>query len=110
MYEPILSCFSGSVSDHFAVNSAGYTIVQFSIQLWEDILCVDRSIRNISNSGSLHDVSNHKLPDGLVLRASLAAVGATDIFNVATAMLGTSIILPLFSHISEPEENQQKLC
>jgi len=65
-------------------------------------LSVHRSVRNISDSGSLHDVANHKLSDGFILGASLAAVSTTDILDMSTAMLGTSIILPLLSHVSEP--------
>ena len=105
-YLPVLSGLAGSVPDHFGVNGAWHAVVQLGIQLWKYILGVHRSVRNISDSGSLHDVANHKLSDGFVLGASLAAVRTTDILDMSTTMLGTSIILPLLSHVSEPEDKK----
>ena len=38
---PVLSGFSGSVSDHFGVNSARHTVVQLRVELRKDIKRVD---------------------------------------------------------------------
>lgn len=97
---PVLSCFSGSVPDHLGVNSARYTVVQLGVELGQNIGVVHGGIRNISDSGSLHNITDDKFADSLVLGAGLAAVGATDVLDMAAAVLGTSIILPLFGHLA----------
>ena len=96
---PVLSGFSGSVSDHFGVNSARHTVVQLRVELRKHIKRIDRGLGDIPDGSSFNDVPNHKLADSFVLRTGFAAVGTTDVLDMATAMLGASIILPLFGHL-----------
>ena len=56
-------------------------------------------VGDVSHGGSLHDVPDDELLDGLVLGASLGAVGAPHELDVATAMLVASIVSTLGCHV-----------
>ena len=99
LFLPVLSGFSGSVSDHFGVNSARHTVVQLRVELRKDIKRVDWGLGDIPDGSSFNDVPNHKLADSFVLGTGFAAVGTTDVLDMATAVLGASIILPLLGHL-----------
>ena len=78
------------------------TVVQLGIELREDILGVDRGVGDVSDGGGFDDVTNNEFSDSLILGAGLGTVGATNVLDMTTAVLGASIILPLFGHF-DPE-------
>lgn len=53
-----------------------------------------RGFGDVPDTSSLDDVSNYKLLDGLVLRDTSGAVGASDWLDMASALLGSSIVSP----------------
>ena len=55
------------------------------------------SLCNISHSSSLHNVSDDKLLDGLVLGNTTSTIGAPNGLGVATDFLGASVIPPFLS-------------
>ena len=77
------------------MNGAAHTVGQLGIELGQLVLGVDTGIGDIPHGGSLHDVPDDELLDGLVLRAGLGAVGAPHELNVATAMLVAPVIATL---------------
>ena len=76
-----------------------HTVVQLSIQLRQLITAVHTGVRDVSHGGSLHDVPDHELLDGLVLGASLGAVGAADELDMTTTMLVTTIVSTFGRHL-----------
>lgn len=54
--------------------------------------CIHRSLIDILDSRSLHNVTDLELLDGLVFRNTSSTVGATDRLGVATSVLGPSVI------------------
>lgn len=58
---------------------------------------INAGIRNIPDSGCLHDVSDHKLLDGLVLGDTSGTVCAAHILDMASAFLVASVISSLHS-------------
>ena len=56
------------------------------------------NVSELTDSGGLHDVPDDELADGLVLGASLGAVGAPNRLDMATVVLVASVITPLLSH------------
>ena len=56
-------------------------------------------VGDVSHGGSLHDVPDHELLDGLVLGASLGAVGAPNELDVPAAVLVAASIPPLGGHL-----------
>ena len=55
-------------------------------------------LRDVPDSGSLNNVPDHKLPDGLILGASLGAVHTPDELHVAASGLVASTIATLERH------------
>lgn len=55
------------------------------------------SLRDISDSSSLHNISYYKLLDGLILRDTPSTVCATDILGMTTPFLASSVITPFRS-------------
>lgn len=95
------SVFSRSDSDDSCVDSARNTVVQLIVQLWQDILVVDRSLRQISDSGGLNHVSDGDSLDGLVLWHTLSTVQTSDWLDVASALLVSTVGSSLLWHFSE---------
>lgn len=61
---------------------------------------IHRRVRDIADGGCLDDVADNKLLDGLVLGTATAAVGAADEGDVAAALLASSVIATLDSHVA----------
>merc|ERR1719457_444066 len=79
------SVFSGllrPVSDNLRVDSTRHTVVQLCVQLGKGVAGIHGSLRDVSNCSGLHDVSDHELPDSLILRADLGAVSAPFLMNL----------------------------
>merc|ERR1740129_1554666 len=95
----VLSRLARPIPHNLGVDSAGHAVVELRIQFGKLVARVDAGLRDIPNGSSLHDVPDHKLPDRLVLRDTLGAVGATDVLDVAPAVLVTSVVPPLRSHL-----------
>ena len=81
------------------MDGAAHTVGQLGIELRQLVLGVHAGVGDVSHGGSLHDVPDDELLDGLVLGAGLGAVGAPDELDMATAMLVTSIVSTLGSHL-----------
>ncbi len=96
---PVLPGLAGPVPDDLGVNRARHAVVELGVELREDVGAVHGGIGDVSDGGSLDDVPDDKLPDGLVLGAGLAAVGATDVLHVSTAMLIAAVVPPLLGHL-----------
>ena len=56
-------------------------------------------ISELTDSGGLHDVPDDELADGLVLGASLGAVGAPHELDMATTVLVPAVVTALGSHL-----------
>jgi len=95
---PDLSVFTGAVTNYFAVDSAGDTIVQLGIQLRQLELRVDAGFSDIPDSSSLNNVADDELLDGLVLGNTTSAVGAANGIGVAAAVFGSSVIAAFAGH------------
>jgi hypothetical protein len=95
---PVLAGFSGPVPDHLGVNGAGDAVVQLGIKLRELVRRIDRRFRDVSDGSSLHDVPDDELANGLVLGASPGTICASDIVDVATAVLGSACVASFDRH------------
>ena len=80
------------------MNGARDTVVQLGVELGQSVASVHAVVGDIPDSRGLDDVPDHELADGLVLRASLGAVGAPNRLDMATVVLVASVITPLLSH------------
>ena len=94
--DPAIS--AGSHPHDMGVNSTGDAVLHLGVQLGQSVPIIDAGFLNISNSSLLHNVPHKKSLDCLVLRAALAAVGAANEFDVATAVLVAATVPALESH------------
>ena len=69
------------------------TVYDLDVELWESVLGVDGSIRDVTDGSSLYDVSDGESLDGLVLGNSSRAVGASHKGDVASAVLVSTAVL-----------------
>ena len=99
-WSPVLSGFSAPVPDDFGVNGARDTVVQLGVELGQSVASVHAVVGDIPDSRGLDDVPDHELADGLVLGASLGAVGAPDGLDVPTVVLVASVVPALLSHLA----------
>lgn len=68
------------------------------VKLWESILGVDRGVRDISNGSRFDHVSDCESLDGLVLRDTSGAVGASNWLGMTTSVLVSPVVSSLQSH------------
>jgi hypothetical protein len=101
---PVLAGFLGPVPDDLGVDGARDAVVELCVQLRELVAGVDGSLGDVSDGCGLNDVPDDELPDGLVLGAGASAVGATNVVDVAAAVLGTASVASLGGHL-EPSLN-----
>ena len=87
-----------SNSDNVRVDSTRNTVLHLCIQLGKSIQLIDAGFLNISHSCLLNNVPHQKPLNGLVLRATFAAVGAANELNMTAAMLVSSTIPALERH------------
>ena len=80
------------------MDSARDTVVSLEVQLGEDVLLVDRGLRDITDGSSLNHVSDGVSLDGLVLRNHSSAVRAADGGDVTSTLLVTSVGSSLLRH------------
>ena len=80
------------------MDSAGNAVVQLGVQFGEGIASVDAVVSDIPDGCSLDNVPDDKLADGLVLGASLGAVGAPDGLHMAPVVLVAPVVTPLLGH------------
>ena len=81
------------------MNSAANTVGQLSVELGQLVLGVDTGVGDIPHGGSLHDVPDDELLDGLVLGAGLGAVGAPHELDMAPAVFVAPVITTLGGHL-----------
>ena len=60
------------------MDSAGDAVVELGIQLGQGVASVHRGLGYVSDGGSLNNIPDDELSDGLVLGASLGAVSASE--------------------------------
>lgn len=89
---------SRSDSDDSGVDSARNTVVQLVVQLWQSVLLVHRSFRQVSNGSGLNHVSDGHSLDGLVLRNTSSAVQASDWLDVTSTLLVSTVGSSLLWH------------
>lgn len=65
------------------------------LYVFVSLTLISASLVDISNSGGLDDVADNELFDGLVLGHTTSAVGAVDVDDVSSTVLGTATISPL---------------
>jgi len=87
------------------MNGAAYTVGQLGVELGQLVLGVHAGVRDVSHGGRLHDVPDDELLDSLVLGAGLGAVGAAHKLDMAAAVLVTSVITTLGSHLCNLNTN-----
>lgn len=92
------SVLSGSDSDNSGVNGTRNTVVQLVVQLWQSILRVHRSLRQVSHGSSLHHVSDGDSFDGLVLWHTSGTVQTSDWLDVASTLLVSTVGSSLLWH------------
>lgn len=63
----------------------------------QSLTVVDRGLGDISDGGSLDDISHDELLDRLILGHASGAVGASDSLHVAAALLASSSVSSLGS-------------
>ena len=84
---------------YLGVDSAAHTVGQLGVQLGQLVLGVHTRVGDVPHGGSLHDVPDHELLDGLVLGAGLGAVGAPHELDVATTVLVAAVVTALGGHL-----------
>lgn len=67
-------------------------ICQQPLKTRQILTSIDRCLGNVTNSGSLYDVSDNKLLDRLILWNATCTVGASDWLDVPTVVFTTSSI------------------
>ena len=72
--------------------------MELHVDFREDVTLIYTLLANISQGSGLNNVPDNELLDGLVLGHASRAVGASEEFDVATAVLVTSSITPLLGH------------
>jgi hypothetical protein len=98
---PVLPRLPGPVPHDFAVDRARDAVVQFGIEFRERVAGVDGRVGDVPDSGGLDNVADDKLPDGLVLGDGLGAVDATDVADVAAAVLSAAVVAALRGHLKQ---------
>lgn len=91
---------SGSDSDDSGVDGTRDTVVQLVVQLWQSVLLVDRSLRQVSHGSSLNHVSDGDSLDGLVLWHTSGAVQASHGLDVTSALLVSTVGSSLLWHLA----------
>ena len=81
------------------MDGAAHTVGQLGVQLWQLVAAVHAGVGDVPDGGGLHDVPDDELLDGLVLGASLGAVGAADELDMTTTMLVTTIVSTFGRHL-----------
>lgn len=71
--------------------------MQLGVQLGQLIRLIVTGLRDIANSSSFHDVTDHKFLNGLVLGDTARTVGAAYRVDMATAVFGASTVSALAS-------------
>ena len=83
------------------MDGAADAVVKLGVQLGKLVAAVDTGVGDVPDGGGLHDVPDDELLNGLVLGASLGAVGAADELDVSTSMLVTSVVPALGGHLDD---------
>lgn len=68
--------------------------MELGVQLGQRVRLVDASHCDVPHGGSLHDVADDKLLDGLVLGHATSAVGAPYGLDVTATVLGATVVSP----------------
>jgi len=105
----VLPGFPGPVTHNLGVDGAAHAVAELSIQLGQLIAGVDWCLGDVSHCSGLNNVPDDELLDGLVLRHTLGAVGATDGLDMAPSVLVTAVVATLGCH-SLVEVNQAILA
>ena len=87
------------VPHNLGVDCAGHAVVEFRVQLGQLVAGVDAGLGDVPHGGGLDDVADHELLDGLVLGTRLGAVGAANVLDMAAAVLVTTVVSTLGSHL-----------
>lgn len=69
------------------------TVDDLDVELGESVLGVDGGVRDVTDGSSLYDVSDSEPLDGLVLRDSSRAVGASHKGDVSSSVLVSAAVL-----------------
>ena len=83
---------------YLAMDCTGDTVVEFGVQLGKLVAGVDARLGDVPHSSSFDNVPDHELPDRLVLGDALGAVGATNILDVTSAVLVSTVVATLRGH------------
>jgi len=86
--------------DDLGVNGARHAVVELGVQLGQSVDVVDGGVRDISDGGSLDDVTDHELLDRLVLGSAPRTIGASDGLDVSSALFGPSVVTTFLSHFA----------
>lgn len=93
------SSLSGSDSDNSGVNGTRDTVVQLVVELWQSVLSVHGSLRQVSDSSSLNNVSDGDSLDGLVLWDTLGTVNTSNWLDVTSTLLVSTVGSSLLWHL-----------
>ena len=84
---------------YLGVDGAADAVGQLSVEFGQLVAAVDAGVGDVPHGGSLHDVPDDELLDGLVLGAGLGAIGAPDELDVPAAVLVPTSVPPFGSHL-----------
>merc|ERR1719457_277937 len=104
---PVLPGLTRPVPHNLGVDGAADAVGELGVQLGQLVAGVHAGVGDVPHGGGLHDVPDHKLLDGLVLRAGLGTVGAADELDMAAAVLVTSSVPPFRCHVTSLVEVNQ---
>lgn len=107
---PDLPVFAGAVPHHLRVDGARDAVVQLGVQLGQLELVVDTGLSDVPDSGSLNNVADHKLLDGLVLGHAAGTVGATHNVDILASVLGASVVWAFLSHSHTDGDRRRPYC
>lgn len=93
-----LSGLNRSDSDNSGVDTARDAVDLLNEELGEGVLLISRGLANISLGRSIDDVADSETLDSLILTNASAAVVASDVLNMAAAVLRSSVISALDRH------------
>jgi hypothetical protein len=75
-----------------------HAIIHLNIQFWQLIFLIGGGIFDIPQGRCVHNVSNNKSLDGLILGNGFSSGDTSDALSVATSVLVATVISSLYRH------------
>lgn len=95
----VLPVLDGPDLDDPGVDGASDAVGHLDVELGDDVVLEGLVLLEVLLGGSIHDVSDIKSLDGLVLGAQLPAVHTYDRLDVTSVVLVTAVVSSLDGHL-----------